>query len=151
MCTCLDLYVFLEYCIATNFLFRTAFVASHKFWTIVLSFSFVSRYFKNFSSLISFCSGYLFDYLISLMQWLFSSILFQFSLVAQSCLTFATPWIAARQASPSITNSWCSLRLTSIESMMPSSHVILRCPLLLLPQIPPSIRVFSKESTLRMR
>ena len=64
---------------------------------------------------------------------------------------FATPWIAARQASLSITNSQSSLRLTSIESAMPSSHLILWHPLLLLPPIPPSIRVFSNESTLRMR
>ena len=74
----------------------------------------------------------------------------QFSSVAQSCL-FATPWIAARQASLSITNSQRSLRLTSIESVMPSSHLILCRPLLLLPPIPPSIRVFSNESTLCMR
>ena len=64
---------------------------------------------------------------------------------------FVTPWIAARQASLSITNSRSSLRLTFIESVMPSSHLILCRPLLLLPQIPPSIRVFSNESTLRMR
>ena len=64
---------------------------------------------------------------------------------------FATPWIAARQASPSITNSWSSLRLTSIESVMPSSHLILCHPLLFLPPIPLSIRVFSNESTLCMR
>ena len=64
---------------------------------------------------------------------------------------FATPWIAARQASLSITNSQSSLRLTSIESVMPSSHLILCHPLLLLPPIPPGIRVFSNESTLRMR
>ena len=64
---------------------------------------------------------------------------------------FATPWIAARQASLSITNSWSSLRLTSIESVMPSSHLILCRPLLLLPPIPPSIRVFSNESALHMR
>ena len=63
----------------------------------------------------------------------------------------ATPWIAARQASLSITNSWSSLRLTSIESVMPSSHLILCHPLLLLPPIPPSIRVFSNNSILRMR
>ena len=64
---------------------------------------------------------------------------------------FVTPWIAARQASLSITNSRSSLRLASIESIMPSSHLILCCPLLLLPPIPPSIRVFSNESTLHMR
>ena len=66
-------------------------------------------------------------------------------------LLLATPWIAARQASLSITNSRSSLRLTSIESVMPSSHLILCHPLLLLPLILPSIRVFSNESTLRMR
>ena len=64
---------------------------------------------------------------------------------------FATPWIAARQASLSITKSWSSLRLTSIEAVMPSSHLILCRPLLLLPPIPPSIKVFSNESTLYMR
>ena len=64
---------------------------------------------------------------------------------------FATPWIVALQASLSITNSRSSLKLTSIESVMPSSHLILCRPLLLLPPIPPSIRVFSNESILRMR
>ena len=64
---------------------------------------------------------------------------------------FVTPWIAARQASLSITNSRSSLKLTYIESVMPSRHLILCRPLLLLPLIPPSIRVFSSESTLRMR
>ena len=64
---------------------------------------------------------------------------------------FATPWIAARQASLSVTNSRSSLTLMSIESVMPSSHLILCRPLLLLPPIPPSIRVFSNESTLHMR
>ena len=64
---------------------------------------------------------------------------------------FATPWIAARQASLSITNSQTLLKLMSIESVMPSSHLILCRSVLLLPPIPPSIRVFSNESTLRMR
>ena len=64
---------------------------------------------------------------------------------------FATPWIAACQASLSITNSRSSLKLMSIESVMPSSHLILCRPLLLLPSISPSIRVFSNESTLHMR
>ena len=63
---------------------------------------------------------------------------------------FVTPRVMACQASLSITNSWSSLIPTSIESVIPSSHLILCCPLLL-PPIPPNIRVFSKESTLRMR
>ena len=64
---------------------------------------------------------------------------------------FGTPWTTARQASLSITNCWSLLKLTSIESVMPSSHLILCHPLLLLPPIPPSIRFFSSESTLHMR
>ena len=64
---------------------------------------------------------------------------------------FVTPWTAVREASLSITNSRSSLRLTSIESVMPSSHLILCHPLLLLPPILPTIRVFSNESTLHMR
>ena len=78
---------------------------------------------------------------------------FQFSLVQslRRVQLFATPWIAARQASLSITNSQSSLKLASIESVMPSSHLILCRPLLLLPPILPSIRVFSNESSLCMR
>ena len=64
---------------------------------------------------------------------------------------FETPWITARQASLSITNSRSSLRVRSIESVMPSSHLILGRPLLLLPPIPPTIKVFSSESTIHMR
>ena len=64
---------------------------------------------------------------------------------------FATPWIAARQASLSITNSQTLLKLMPIESVMPFSHLILCRPLLLLPPIPPSSRVFSNESTLCIR
>ena len=64
---------------------------------------------------------------------------------------FAAPWITARQASLSITNSQSSPKLMSIESVMPSSHFILCHPLFLLPPIPPSIRVFSNESTLCMK
>ena len=63
----------------------------------------------------------------------------------------ATPWIAAHQASLSITNSRSSFKLMSIESVMPSSHLILCRPLLVLPPIPPSIRLFSSESTLCTR
>ena len=80
-------------------------------------------------------------------QDLFSSVQFSHSVVSDS----VTPSIAACQASLSITNPWSSLRLMSIESVMPSSHLILCRPLLLLPTIPPSIRVFSNESTLCMR
>ena len=64
---------------------------------------------------------------------------------------FVTPWITACQASLSITNSWSLLKLKPIESVMPSSHLILCHPLLLLPPVRPSIRVFSNESTLHMR
>ena len=78
---------------------------------------------------------------------------FQFpSVQLLSCIRlFATPWTAAHQASLSNTSSWSSLRLTSIESVMPPSHLILCHPLLLLPPIPPSIKVFSNQSTLHMR
>ena len=64
---------------------------------------------------------------------------------------FLTPWIAARQASLSITNSWSLLKSMSIESVMPSSHLILCCPFPLLPSIFLSIRVFSNESALHIR
>ena len=84
-------------------------------------------------------------------QWyfspIFSSVQFSCSVVSDS----ATPWIAARQASLSITNSQSLPKLMSTESVMSSSHLILCHPLLLLPPIPPIIRVFSNESNLRMR
>ena len=75
----------------------------------------------------------------------------QFSSVTQSCPILRDPCIAARQASLSITNSWSSPKLICIKLVMPASHLILCHPLLLLPPISPSIRVFSNESTLRMR
>ena len=84
---------------------------------------------------------------VSMVQ--FSSVQFSRSVVSNSF--FATPWIAACQASLSITNSWNSLKLMSIESVIPSSQLILCRPLFLLPPIPPSITVFSNESTLCMR
>ena len=86
----------------------------------------------------------------NVISWIWSvrlSVQFSRSVVSDS----ATPWIAACQASLSITSSWSLLKLMSIESVMPSSHLILRHPLLLLPPIPPSIRVFFNESTLHMR
>ena len=97
---------------------------------------------------------------LQIQVWIYSSSLnssFLFvccisSVQSLSCVRlFATPWIAARQASLSITNSRSSHKPTSIESVMPSSHLILCLPLFLLSPIPPSIRVFSNESTLCMR
>ena len=78
---------------------------------------------------------------------------FQFSAVQllSSVLLFATPWTAAHQASPSITNSWSLLKLMSIMSVMPSNHLFLCRPLLLPPSIFPSIRIFSNQSVLRIR
>ena len=75
----------------------------------------------------------------------------QFSSVPQSSLTLYDPWTAAHQASRSFTNSQSLLKLTSIESVMPSSHLILCRPLLLLPSIFPNIRIFSNESVLHIR
>ena len=74
------------------------------------------------------------------------------SVQSLSCVqVFVTPWIAARQAFLSIANSWSSLKLMSIESVMPSNHLILCRPLLLLPSIFRSIKVFSDESVLHIR
>ena len=74
------------------------------------------------------------------------------SVQSLSCVRIlATPWIAAHQASTSISYTWSSPKLMCMESVMPSSHLLLCHPLLLLPTIPPSIRVFSDESTLHMR
>ena len=84
---------------------------------------------------------------LSVYQWVSKSV----SPVAQSCPTLCDPMITARLASLSITNSRSLLKLMPIESVMPSSHLILCHPLLLLPSICPSIRVFSNESTLHMR
>ena len=131
----------------------------------VLEFRFNISPFNEYSGLISFRMDWL-DLLA--VQGTLKSFLVNFSNTAMGLLLacyqirsdqslirvqlFATPWThAARQASLPITNSRSSLRLTSIESVMPSSHLILCRLLLLLPPIPPSIRVFSNESTLRMR
>ena len=85
----------------------------------------------------------------SMFKWLF--LLYQCSQFSHSVVSDSvTPWITARQASPSITNSRSLLKLRPIESVMPFSHLILCCPLLLLPPIPPSIRIFSNESTLHI-
>ena len=77
----------------------------------------------------------------------FSSVKFSRSVMSN----FVTPWTAAHQTSLSITNSWSPAKPMFIESVMPSSHLILCCPLLLLPSILPSIKVFSNESTRCMR
>ena len=85
--------------------------------------------------------------------WFYFVVIYSFSSVEplSRVRLFATPWITACQTSLSITNSQSLLKLMSIESVMPSSHLILCHPLLLLPPIPLSIRVFSNESTLHMR
>ena len=120
-----------------NFLLSTTFTKSHKFWVVVFSLSFVSV-----NILISF-------FIFSVICWLLSSV--QFSSVTQSCLTVCDPMTAARQASLSITNSQSLPKPKSIQLAMPSNHLILCCPLLLLPAIFPSIRVFSNEPALRIR
>ena len=86
-------------------------------------------------------------------MWMFNTYWIQFSSVQSlsHVWLFATPWIAACQASLSITNSWSPPKPMSIESVIPSNYLILCCPLLLLPSIFPSIRVFSNESALRIR
>ena len=91
-------------------------------------------------------SGTLYKYIIFVLLTFFSSVQ-----SLSHVWLFATPWTTAPQASLSITNSQSLPKLMSIESVMPSSHLVLCRPLLLLPPIPPSIRVFSNESTLRMR
>ena len=75
----------------------------------------------------------------------------QFSSVAQSCLTLCDPWTTAYQASLSVTNSRSLLKLMSISSVMPSNHLVFCRPLLLLPSIFPSIRIFSSELVLHIR
>ena len=97
------------------------------------------------SSAFSKPSLYIWKFLVTdcwSLAWRIWSITFSSVQLLSRVRLFATPWIAARQASLSITNSWSSLKLTSIESVMPSSHLILCHPLLLLPPIPPSISLF---------
>ena len=117
-------------------------MTSSHWWQVFQQFLHTKHYLKDFTQMnLSSIEQHVRERSVST----FSSV--QFSRVR----LFATPWIAARQASLSITNSRSSLRLMSIESVMPSSHLILCCPLLLLPAILPSFRVFSNESTLHMR
>ena len=109
---------------------------------------------SQISSCLSYFSMYNYLFILYIMLHIYAHTQnYQFSSVQSLSRVrlFATPWIAARQASLFITISWSSLRLMSIESVMPSSHLILGRPLLLLPPIPPRIRVFSNESTLPMR
>ena len=89
--------------------------------------------------------------MVSFLLNIFLSIIFSSVQSLMHVQLFVTPWTAARQASLSITNSWSLLKLKSIESVMPSNYLILCCPLLLLPSIFPSIRVFANESVLRIQ
>ena len=115
------------------------------FWKTELFFNVISHFLKWSILIIS--------YMYILLQFLPKVCLLHFNSVQSLSRVqlFATPWIAARQASLSITISWSSLRLTFIESVMPSSHLIFCPPLLLLSPILSSIRVLSNESTLHMR
>ena len=89
---------------------------------------------------------------LNFQQWFFNRILLFSSVQSLSCVQlFVNPWTEACQASLSITNSWSLLKLMSIESVMPSNHLILCRPLLLQPSIFPSIRVFSNEPFLHIR
>ena len=90
-------------------------------------------------------------FIVPIFAWNVPSLQFSSAQSLSHVQLLVTPWIAARQASLSITSSRSLLKLMSIESVIPSNHLILCRPLLLLPPIPPSIRVFSSESTLRMR
>ena len=94
-------------------------------------------------------SAFFIYWVLTACQELFKAL--QFSSVTQSCQLFVTPWTAAHQASLSITNSQSLLKFMSIESVMPSNHLILCCPLLLPPSVFPNIRVFSNESVLCIR
>ena len=137
---------------------------SHAVWNIIFLGFFLlpPRLLPYFPIDVAKVSGFilptlLFQFLL-LLNYLFHilhllSILHQFSSVQSlSCVQqLVTPWTAARRASLSITNSWSLLKLMSIESVMPSNHIILCRPLLLLPPIFPSIRVFSNESALHIR
>ena len=114
-------------------IFRFLFFSFHLSVSICLPGSPESK--PNFITLI-FCS---------------QRIQFSFVQLLSRVWLFVTPWTTARQASLSITNSQSSLKFMSIKLVMPFSHLILCCPLLLLPPIPPGIKVFSNESTLRMR
>ena len=129
------------------------------FWIIKLKWFHNFKWIKQFIFLINvwltfYCNGRKF-------MWRFSHSICSCTLsipllvVAVQLLShvwlFATPWTAARQASLSFTASWSFLKLMSIESVLASNHLILYCPLLLLPWVFPSIRVFSNESALRIR
>ena len=110
----------------------------------------------DFETLICFKSVFISNYLLStiyISPSFLNLFVYQFSSVQSLSRVwlFATPWITANQASLSIINSRSSLKLTSMESVMPSSHLILCRPLFLLTPIPPSIRVFSNESTFHMK
>ena len=117
------------------------------------NYGFVNWDFLWFASLLNI-TVLIVHFILSILRQpseLFSGVQFSSVQSLSRVRLLATTWTTAHQASLSITNSLSSLRLMSIESVMPSSHLILCRPLLLLPPIPPSIKVFSNESTLPMR
>ena len=112
----------------------------------------VAKIFSDLQKSYHFHLFLLFEYVLkSLFSFAKSNNKISSVLLLNRVQLFATPWTAACQASLSIGNSRSLLKLMSIESVMPSSHLILCCPLLLLPSIFPSIRVFSNESVLHIR
>ena len=148
-------------CFSFLILFRSQFflVSLVKGLSILFVFS-KNQLLVSFFSIFFFFS--LFYFLLLFPSTVFGIVVIQFFLVLLgvrfssvqllSCVQlFATPWTAGHQASLSITNSWSLLKLMSTESVMPSNHLILCCPLLLLPSTFPSIGVFSNESVLRIR
>ena len=137
MSSCLTLSIFVFY---WNFLQHLHFLLS-----IVNVYIFVFAFSLAILTTIKFFFQFTTDWCQYFLR--FSSVQFSHSFVSDS----ATPWTPAHQASLSIANSWSLLKLMSIESMMPSNHLLLCRPLLLLPSIFPSIKVFSNETVLHIR
>ena len=125
---------------------------SHLLGEIIKSVASVPQRFLSMHPFVSSCEGSQIIVQLELFIILIMYILWFSSVQSLSHVQlFVTPWTAARQASLSITNSRSLLKLMSIESVMPSNHLILCCPLLPLPSILPSIRVFSSKSVLHIR
>ena len=135
-----------QWCWATFLCLLVICISSLFFWVV-----FVAEYWDAWAACIFWRLNFFVSFSVVINFSQFQRLQFSSVQSLSRVRLFATPWITAHQASLSITNSRSSLRLMSIESVMPSSHLILCCPLLLLPPIPPIIRIFSNEPTLHMR